>query len=180
MICSVPRRGSVAFVTVIALVPLIGVGRARGRGRIVVRHPQQHAQNAADAAAYSGALQLSCNIAGATCAVQQSDYRGKRIRGTERVLQLKSGDTAYPGTICATSHRARVSRAVQIDIGDYNAGYVPQRQPAGIGNAVRARGQPATAGLPGGSAGVDDHQHPRPSRCAGPAADQGVRLGAWT
>ena len=49
------RRGSAAFVTVIALVPLIGVvalGAEAGSWYVT----KQHAQNAADAAAYSGAL----------------------------------------------------------------------------------------------------------------------------
>src|SRR5207249_8409411 len=61
------RRGSVAFATVIALVPLIGVvalGAEAGTWYVT----RQQAQNAADAAAYSGALSLACTISGATCA----------------------------------------------------------------------------------------------------------------
>ena len=49
------RRGSAAFATVVALVPLIGVvalGAEAGSWYVT----KQHAQNAADAAAYSGAL----------------------------------------------------------------------------------------------------------------------------
>ena len=49
------RRGSAAFATVVALVPLIGVVALGGEaGSWYVT--KQHAQNAADAAAYSGAL----------------------------------------------------------------------------------------------------------------------------
>ncbi len=56
------RRGTVAFATVIALVPLIGVvslGAEAGSWYVT----KQHAQNAADAAAYSGALLLACTLA---------------------------------------------------------------------------------------------------------------------
>ena len=49
------RRGSVAFATVVALVPLIGVVALGGEaGSWYVT--KQHAQNAADVAAISGAL----------------------------------------------------------------------------------------------------------------------------
>ena len=55
------RRGSAAFATVIALVPLIGVVALGGEaGSWYVT--KQHAQNAADAAAYSGGLRLACSI----------------------------------------------------------------------------------------------------------------------
>ena len=54
------RRGSAAFATVIALVPLIGVVALGGEaGSWYVT--KQHAQNAADAAAYSGAVRLICD-----------------------------------------------------------------------------------------------------------------------
>ena len=56
------RRGSAAFATVVALVPLIGVVALGGEaGSWYVT--KQHAQNAADAAAYSGALRLACDNA---------------------------------------------------------------------------------------------------------------------
>jgi len=71
------RRGSVAFATVIALVPLIGVvalGAEAGSWYVT----KQHAQNAADAAAYSGAVQQLC-LSNAPCAVTQTvDYRAKQ------------------------------------------------------------------------------------------------------
>src|SRR3954469_1457383 len=54
------RRGSAAFATVAALVPLIGVvalGGEAGSWSVT----KQHAQNAADAAAYSGALWVACS-----------------------------------------------------------------------------------------------------------------------
>lgn len=129
------RRGSVAFVTVIALVPLIGVvalGAEAGSWYVT----KQHTQNAADAAAYSGALRLSCNIANAACDAQSVDYRGKQFAAQNAFCN--AGDTAYPGTNCATSLPSRISRAVQIDIGDYNAGTFTTPA-AGVGNAVRAR-----------------------------------------
>src|SRR6266403_4399309 len=52
------RRGSVAFATVIALVPLIGVvalGAEAGSWYVI----KQHAQNAADSAAMSAALAIA-------------------------------------------------------------------------------------------------------------------------
>ena len=55
------RRGSAAFATVVALVPLIGVVALGGEaGSWYVT--KQHAQNAADAAAISGAWRLACSI----------------------------------------------------------------------------------------------------------------------
>ena len=55
------RRGSAAFATVVALVPLIGVVALGGEaGSWYVT--KQHAQNAADAAANSGGWSLVCSI----------------------------------------------------------------------------------------------------------------------
>jgi Flp pilus assembly protein TadG len=129
------RRGSAAFATVIALVPLIGVvaiGAEAGSWYVT----RQHAQNAADAAAISGALRLACTIAGATCDTESVDYRGKEFAAQNAFCNY--GDTtAYPGTQCATSLSTGTSQAVQIDIGDYNAGTFTT-PPAGNGNAVRA------------------------------------------
>jgi Flp pilus assembly protein TadG len=129
------RRGSAAFATVIALVPLIGavaLGAEAGSWYVT----WQHARNAADSAAYSGALRLACTIAGATCEAQSVDYRAKQFAAQSAFCN--SGDTAYPGTNCASSLPTGVSQAVQIDIGDYSAGTFTT-PPAGTGNAVRAR-----------------------------------------
>ncbi|WP_065750016.1 TadE/TadG family type IV pilus assembly protein [Bradyrhizobium paxllaeri] len=129
------RRGSAAFATVIALVPLIGavaLGAEAGSWYVT----KQHAQNAADSAAYSGALRLACTIAGAACEAQSVDYRGKEFAAQNAFCN--SGDTAYPGTNCAPSLPSGISRAVQIDIGDYSAGTF-STPAAGTGNAVRAR-----------------------------------------
>ena len=52
------RKGSVAFATVVALVPLIGavaLGAEAGSWYVT----KQHAQNAADSAAMSGALTMA-------------------------------------------------------------------------------------------------------------------------
>src|SRR6266516_7556609 len=90
------RRGSVAFATVIALVPLIGVVAlgAEGGSWYVTR---QRAQNAADAAAYSGALRLACTNAGAACDTSV-DYHGKEFAAQNGFCN--SGDTGYPGANC--------------------------------------------------------------------------------
>lgn len=128
------RRGSASFATVIALVPLIGVvalGAEAGSWYVT----RQHAQNAADAAAYAGALQLACSIAG-VCNTSLVAPSGKEFAAQNAFCN--SGDTAYPGTKCATSLPSGISQAVQIDIGDYNAGTFTT--PAGLtGNAVRGR-----------------------------------------
>ncbi|MHC2281298.1 Flp pilus assembly protein TadG [Bradyrhizobium diazoefficiens] len=132
------RRGSAAFATVIALVPLIGavaLGAEAGSWYVT----RQHAQNAADSAAYSGALRLACTIAGASCDTQTVDYRGKEFAAQNGFCNSSPKDsTPYPDTQCPPSLPTRVSRAVQIDIGDYNAGTFTT-PPAGTGNAVRAR-----------------------------------------
>lgn len=129
------RRGSAAFATVIALVPLIGVvALGAEAGSWYVTH--QHAQNAADAAAYSGALRLACTIAGAGCDTSV-DYYGKEF-AAQNAFWNAGDTTAYPGTNGAPSLPSGISHAVQIDIGDYNAGTFTTPA-AGDGNAVRAR-----------------------------------------
>jgi Flp pilus assembly protein TadG len=130
------QRGSAAFATVIALVPLIGVvalGAEAGSWYVT----KQHAQNAADAAAYSGALRLACTISGVTtCDASSVDYRGKEFAAQNTFCS--SGDaTAYPGRACLASLPSGTSQLVQIDIGDYNGGAFTT-PPAGTGNAVRA------------------------------------------
>jgi Flp pilus assembly protein TadG len=105
------RRGSVAFATVIALVPLIGVvalGAEAGSWYVT----KEHAQNAADAAAYSGALRLACDISGSsTCDTAHNiDYRGKQF--ADRNKFCNPLDTSYP---CANSPPAGTTRTVAID-----------------------------------------------------------------
>lgn len=132
------RQGSAAFATAIALVPLIGVvALGAEAGSWYVTH--KDAQNAADAAAYSGALRLACTIAGASCDTQSVDYRGKEFAAQNGFCNSSPKDsTPYPDTQCPSSLPTRVSRAVQIDIGTYNAGTFTT-PPTGNGNAVRAR-----------------------------------------
>ncbi|MCK1293031.1 pilus assembly protein TadG-related protein [Bradyrhizobium sp. 30] len=129
------RRGSVAFATVIALVPLIGVVALGGEaGSWYVT--KQHAQNAADAAAVSGAMQQLC-ISNAPCAVTQTvDYRAKQSAAANAFCN--AGSTAYPGSQCSTSLPVGVSQTVQIasltswngTAGTYVQATVSQQQPA--------------------------------------------------
>ncbi|MBR0953642.1 pilus assembly protein TadG-related protein [Bradyrhizobium canariense] len=126
------QRGSAAFATVIALVPLIGavaLGAEAGSWYVT----RQQGQNAADAAAYAGALRLSCDIAGAANCGTSVDYQS-RVFAAQNAF-CNSGD-AYSG--CATSLPSRVSRTVQVDIGNYSAGSFTTPA-AGTGNAVRVR-----------------------------------------
>jgi hypothetical protein len=120
------RRGAAAFATVIALVPLIGVVALGGEaGSWYVT--KQHAQNAADAAAYSGGLTLGCSInaqKGVPCADTQTvAYRGKEFAAQHAFCN--AGDTSYPDSRCATSLPTGTSQAVQIDIGVYDASTTP-------------------------------------------------------
>jgi Flp pilus assembly protein TadG len=108
------RRGSAAFATVAALVPLIGVvalGAEAGSWYVT----KQHAQNAADAAAYSGGLRLACSIAGGSNCDTAQDYvyRGKQFAAQNAFCN--AGGTSYPGSQCATSLPTGISQSVQID-----------------------------------------------------------------
>src|SRR6266700_7696893 len=113
------QRGSAAFVTVIALVPLIGavaIGAEAGSWYVT----KQHAQTAADAAAYSGGLRLACTIAGSTCNDTNTTvaYRGRQFAAQNAFCN--AGDTSYPGSKC-TSPPTGTSRTVQIDRGNFAA-----------------------------------------------------------
>jgi Flp pilus assembly protein TadG len=130
------RRGSAAFATVVALVPLIGVVAvgAEGGSWYVTR---QHAQNAADAAAYSGALRLACSLAASSCTDTQSvSYRGKEFAAQNAFCN--AGDTSYPGSQCLTSLPSGISQTVQIASltswngvnGNFVQATVSQQQPA--------------------------------------------------
>ena len=108
------RRGSAAFATVVALVPLIGVVALGGEaGSWYVT--KQHAQNAADAAAYSGALTGGMldlrNVAIADTA-QDYVYRGRQFAAQNAFCN--AGDTSYPGSNCA-SLPTGTTQTVQID-----------------------------------------------------------------
>src|SRR5690349_1256648 len=107
------RRGSVAFATVPALIPLIGVvalGAEAGSWYVT----KQQAQNAADAAAYSGGLWLACSL-NSPCtdpASRTLDYRGKEFAAQDGFCNT-SDATAYPGSRCATLPNG-ISHTVQI------------------------------------------------------------------
>ncbi|MBR1145101.1 pilus assembly protein TadG-related protein [Bradyrhizobium sp. AUGA SZCCT0431] len=128
------RRGSVAFATVIALVPLIGVVALGGEaGSWYVT--RQHAQNAADAAAYSGAVQELC-LSNLPCAVTETvDYRAKQAAAQNAFCN--AGGSSYPGSQCGTSPTG-ISQTVVIAshtswkgaAGTYVQATVSQQQPA--------------------------------------------------
>jgi Flp pilus assembly protein TadG len=120
------RRGSVAFATVIALVPLIGVvalGAEAGSWYVT----KQNAQNAADAAAYSGGLTLACSISGSTKCDTAQTYvdRGKQFAAQNGFCN--AGDS-LSGCALPTG----TSRTVQIDQPTANRvrAVVSQQQPA--------------------------------------------------
>jgi hypothetical protein len=110
------RRGSAAFATVIALVPLIGVVALGGEaGSWYVT--KQHAQNAADAAAYSGALALACSLSGPCADAHDYVYRGKEFAAQNNFCN--AGDSSYPGAKCAASLPTNVSQSVAMDRGTW-------------------------------------------------------------
>src|SRR5262245_15011657 len=105
------RRGTVAFVTVVALVPLIGVVALGGEaGSWYVT--KQHGQNAADAAAYSGGLILACQLSGNCADTQSVAYRGKEFAAQNGFCN--AGDTSYPASRCVTPPTG-ISQTVQIN-----------------------------------------------------------------
>jgi Flp pilus assembly protein TadG len=113
------RRGTAAFATVIALVPLIGVVAIGGEaGSWYVT--KQHAQNAADSAAMSGAYTIAIqNAAVPTISDSQTyDYRGKQFAAQNAFCN--AGDTSYPGSTC-TSPPTDATRTVLIERGDFAA-----------------------------------------------------------
>ena len=125
------RRGTVAFATVVALVPLIGVVALGGEaGSWYVT--KQHAQNAADAAAISGAWRLKCGNdvqKGVTCTdvANSVDYRAKQFAAQNGFCHA---GTSYPGSQCAAP-RPGTSQTVTVDIGaDQVRATVNQQQPA--------------------------------------------------
>src|SRR6516162_2248607 len=133
------RRGTVAFATVVALVPLIGVVSLGGEaGSWYVT--KQHAQNAADAAAISGAWRLKCTIdaqKGVPCTDTNSvDYRAKQFAAQNAFCN--AGDTSYPGSQCVTTLPTGTSQTVQINSltswngvnGNFVQAVVQQTQPA--------------------------------------------------
>jgi Putative Flp pilus-assembly TadE/G-like len=113
------RRGSAAFATVIALVPLIGVvalGAEAGSWYVT----RQHAQDAADSAAMAGAMTIAIQNANNPNIPDSHtyDYRGKEFAAQNTFCN--SGDTTgYPGSNCATSHPKGISQTVQIDRGTF-------------------------------------------------------------
>jgi hypothetical protein len=112
------RRGASAFVVVLSLTPLIGfmaLGGEAGSWYIT----RQHAQNAADAAAYSGGLALACTFSGPSCI----DTQGYSYRGKEFAAQngfCNSGGASYPNSTCATTLPKNVSQSVAMDRGTWS------------------------------------------------------------
>jgi Flp pilus assembly protein TadG len=130
------RRGTVAFATVIALIPLIGVvalGAEAGSWYVT----KQHAQNAADNAAMSGAMTLAIqNSADPALSDSQSyDYRGNEIAAQNAFC---NAGASFPGSRCVASLPSGVLQTVQVTqlaswngtSGTFVRANVSQQQPA--------------------------------------------------
>jgi hypothetical protein len=136
------HRGSVAFATVVALVPVIGVvALGAEAGSWYVTHT--HAQSAADAAAYSGGLKLACTLSSTCVDAQTLDYRGKEFAAQNAFCN--GGDTtAYPGSKCLSSLGKNTSQSVQIASlttwngvsGNYVQATVGQQQPTYLASVL--------------------------------------------
>jgi hypothetical protein len=127
------RRGVSAFATVIALTPLIGVmalGAEAGSWYVT----KQHAQNAADAAAYSGGLALACTLSGSSCTdAYDYAYRGKEFAAQNNFCN--AGDTSYPGANCPALLPSGTSQSVRIERGTWVS---PTWSSSASGSYVRA------------------------------------------
>jgi Flp pilus assembly protein TadG len=102
------RRGATATIFAIAAIPLIGVVGV-GTEAGLWYSAKRGAQNAADAAAYAGALQLT---AGSTGVISQ----GKEFAAQNSFCN--PGDTAYPGSRCTTPPTG-TTQSVAVNIGNY-------------------------------------------------------------
>jgi hypothetical protein len=134
------RRGSVAFATVVALVPLIGVvalGAEAGSWYVT----KKDAQNAADAAAYSGGLTLACSISGSSTCDTAHDYvyRGKQFADQNKFCDPR--DTSYP---CANSPPTGTSQTVQIDRGTFAANVWTSSATGSFVRATASQQQPTS------------------------------------
>jgi Flp pilus assembly protein TadG len=104
------RRGTTAAIFAIAAIPLIGVvGLGTETG--MWYSAKRQAQNAADSAAYAGALQLT---SGSTNVVSQ----GKEFAAQNSFCN--TGDTAYAGSRCVTPPTG-TTQSVALNIGNYSA-----------------------------------------------------------
>jgi len=123
------RRGGIAFATAIAAIPLIGAVAlgAEGSSWYITR---QHTQNAADTAAYSGALKRACEMTAATNGVPCSDAQSVDFRAKQFATQNKFCDGCSPG--------ANVTQHVTINVGTFNPAANPNWTTDATGSFVRA------------------------------------------
>jgi hypothetical protein len=104
------RRGTVAFGTLVAMIPMIGALAlgVEAASWYVIR---QYAQNAADAAAYAGGLKRACEL-GALDGVACTDATSVAVRGAA----FASKDGFTNGAVVAGA-----TQGVQVTVGDYVA-----------------------------------------------------------
>ena len=124
------RRGSAAFATVAALVPLIGVvalGAEAGSWYVT----KQHAQNAADAAAYSGALRVACSIPGIVIVIQHKTMsivanNLPHGMGSATLATVVSGLQLCPSLPTGTTQTVQIDQPTAVRV----RAIVSQQQPA--------------------------------------------------
>jgi Flp pilus assembly protein TadG len=142
------RRGASAFVTVLALTPMIGsvaIG-AEGASWYIT---QRHAQNAADAAAYAGALVLACQIGagdtqGLSHACPPQDAHTITYRAGEFAAKNGFCDTTDTGYTCTTSLTQTVT--VSMPTTSRVEAIATQTQPAQLAAILLGNGTNVTIG----------------------------------
>ncbi|WP_338833487.1 pilus assembly protein TadG-related protein [Bradyrhizobium septentrionale] len=116
------RRGSVAFATVIAMVPLVGV-MALGGEAASWYVTKQRAQSAADTAAISGALRVQCtdvqSSGGQACTdTQDATWRARQFAAQNAFCDgSDTNASSYPGAKCPTGLPSGTSQQVTIAVG---------------------------------------------------------------
>ena len=96
------QRGSTALAILIAMVPLLGfmaLGAEAGSWYVT----RQHAQHAADTAAYAGALSLACQAAAPICSdLQPAETRAQQVATMNGSWTNVTADQPTPGQMRAT------------------------------------------------------------------------------
>jgi Flp pilus assembly protein TadG len=126
------RRGSAAMAFSIAAIPAIGLA-GLGTEAGLWYATQRHAQNAADAAAYSGALWV------ANPDTQTVAYRGAQFAAQNGFCN--AGAISYPGARCPTL-AAGTTQTVTINQGNYAGGVFTVAAGGSAVQAIASQSQP--------------------------------------
>jgi hypothetical protein len=139
------NRGSAAFATVVAAIPLtmvIALGGEAGTWYVT----KGHAQNAADAAAYSGALRLACSLGDVSCVDNPGScsgttacvtYRGKQFAANNQFCNTGDSFSGCPTLTGSTT------QSVQVDVGTWDGTTWTTNSSGNYVRALVGQSQPA-------------------------------------